>query len=396
MSAERMPGASEFADQASEDATLSDEDWPVDARYVVEPVPAPVQAERDSLGRDQLGGAVRAERRFRAQFVLLAVLLLALALALSLALSLAARIATRQNTGEATPPSPPARTSSGAGGQTTMSSPTGTTAAVPVPDVTGLQLPDATARLTDAGFHVRVLRETSHAPETQVLRQSPEASTKVPKKSFVTLTVSTGVKDVQVPQLVGLSASDADQQLHALGLRHQVHLVRSSGPAGTVLDQSPAAGSRAAPQSAVVLEVAKRAPTPVTIAVPSVVGLTATTARGKLAAAGLHAAGTQVSSDQPEHTVVRQSPGAGTRVKKGATVTISVSSGPAQVTVPSIVGLDEQSARDRLEAAGFVVRVVGEATSDPGQDGMVTAQDPSGGSKATDGATVVLTVAHLT
>jgi PASTA domain len=51
----------------------------------------------------------------------------------------------------------------------------------------------------------------------------------------------------------------------------------------------------------------------------------------------------------------------------------------------------------REDALGesFVVRVVDESTTDPSQDGMVTAQDPSGGTDAPKGSTVVLTVARL-
>ena len=108
------------------------------------------------------------------------------------------------------------------------------------------------------------------------------------------------------------------------------------------------------------------------VRVPNLGGLTMSAARSKLAAVGLHASAVQVVSSRAQRTVVDQSPEAGTEVRKGETVRLTVSSAPAKVTVPSVVGLDEQSAQDELQAEGFQVRVVNESTtrSVAGRDGV--------------------------
>jgi len=377
----------------SEDATLSDDEWPVDEHYFVEPVPAPVQAELESIRREEPGPSRDPRGRSRVPLALLLVLLALLGL---LALSVA-WIVGRDDPSQATPLGRMPSSSAGTTGQTPTSttSPATPASAVSVPQVNGLQLADARARLEKAGFRVRVRSRTSDAPQDQVLGQSPGASSKAASKSFVVLTVGKGSKRVVVPSLVGLTADAASRKIRGLGLRSELRLVRSSEPVGTVLDQAPASSAQVATKSVVRLDVAKHVQTVVRVEVPGVVGLQATTARRKLAGAGLEVSVAQVPSGRPEHSVVSQSPSAGAEVRKGTSVTIRVSTGPAQVTVPSVVGLDEQSARDQLEAAGFVVRVVDESTTDPSQDGMVTAQEPSGGTDAPKGSTVVLTVARL-
>jgi penicillin-binding protein 1A len=65
--------------------------------------------------------------------------------------------------------------------------------------------------------------------------------------------------------------------------------------------------------------------------------------------------------------------------------------GPQQVSVPSVVGLTQQEARQTLESYGFPVSVTTQET--PGTDpGTVLAESPSGGSTALQGTTVSITV----
>jgi eukaryotic-like serine/threonine-protein kinase len=76
-------------------------------------------------------------------------------------------------------------------------------------------------------------------------------------------------------------------------------------------------------------------------------------------------------------------------------VTLRVSSGPANVDVPDVTGMDESSATAHLEGAGFQVRVTDESTTDPSQDGSVIRQTPQGGATAAKGAVVTITVARI-
>jgi serine/threonine-protein kinase len=82
-------------------------------------------------------------------------------------------------------------------------------------------------------------------------------------------------------------------------------------------------------------------------------------------------------------------------VDKGETVTLEVSSGSAEVSVPDVIGLDEASARTKLEDAGFQVDVFDRTTTDPEQDGTVVDQQPVGGVLAKNESVVVITVARV-
>ncbi len=91
--------------------------------------------------------------------------------------------------------------------------------------------------------------------------------------------------------------------------------------------------------------------------------------------------------------VIRQSPSGNSTAEQDQTVTIDVSSGPAQGAVPDVVGKTEQEARSALEAAGFRVTVVPkeDASAEPG---TVLGQNPAKGATAARASTVTLTVAQ--
>jgi serine/threonine-protein kinase len=171
----------------------------------------------------------------------------------------------------------------------------------------------------------------------------------------------------------------------------------SSRDAGTVLDQRPSATEKLDVGSVVVLEVAKKRAAPVvtTVSIPRLVGSSAADAKGRLRSLGLHWNASTRSSDSTRSTVLAQDPAPGAKVEKGETVSLTISSGPSEVSVPDVTGLDAANARGQLQDAGFDVSVVDRPTSDPDQDGVVVDQSPTGGSSAAEGSTVTITVARL-
>jgi serine/threonine-protein kinase len=64
-------------------------------------------------------------------------------------------------------------------------------------------------------------------------------------------------------------------------------------------------------------------------------------------------------------------------------------------TVPDVTAQDEDSARSTLEQSGFVVQVQRQDVNDPGLEGIVLSQSPTGGTKAKQGSTVTITVGRL-
>ncbi|MGV9283224.1 Stk1 family PASTA domain-containing Ser/Thr kinase [Streptomyces sp. NPDC003730] len=90
---------------------------------------------------------------------------------------------------------------------------------VDVPDVTGDDLEDAKAELTDAGLKVEVADEQveSEFDSGQVARQTPEPGGRAAEGDTVTLTVSKGPRMIEVPDVVGDSVDDARQTLEDAG-----------------------------------------------------------------------------------------------------------------------------------------------------------------------------------
>jgi eukaryotic-like serine/threonine-protein kinase len=115
---------------------------------------------------------------------------------------------------------------------------------VDVPDVTGLSRDSAENLLTGAGLEVAVQQRASEEPEDDVISQDPGAGSQVDRGTTVTITVSTGIEKVSVPNVVGLSRRDAIQQLKSAGLTAEPRETDVTDPAqdGVVTDQRPAAG----------------------------------------------------------------------------------------------------------------------------------------------------------
>jgi len=203
------------------------------------------------------------------------------------------------------------------------------------------------------------------------------------------------VRTVDVPSVVGLTASSAVANLRDSGLVTTIHLVTSSRRPGVVLRQSPTDAADVEKGATVRLDVSRARPLPTKIEVPDVVGMTVAEARPELRGIGLSVLITRVASDEPVGTVLRQLPRARAEVREGARVTVTVSSGPAELDVPDVTGLDEASAREQLEAAGFEVEVTDEPTTDTAQDGLVVRQSPSAATARPKGEVVTIVVARL-
>ena len=83
--------------------------------------------------------------------------------------------------------------------------------------------------------------------------------------------------------------------------------------------------------------------------------------------------------------VTRVEPGVGSTVEAGTAVTIWVSTGKQQISVPSVVGMGYANAKSLLESYGFQVTVSGP------EDGTVTDMSPTAGTQSDSGATITLT-----
>ncbi|MEU5340073.1 Stk1 family PASTA domain-containing Ser/Thr kinase [Streptomyces sp. NPDC020766] len=95
--------------------------------------------------------------------------------------------------------------------------------------------------------------------------------------------------------------------------------------------------------------------------------------------------------DTPKNSVCSQTPKAETQVKKGDTITLTVSTGSPKVTVPDVQGLTFDKAEEQLTDKGFEVEKKTEESDQT--PGVVTDQDPPGDTEQEKGTTITLTVA---
>ncbi|HZN14052.1 MAG TPA: Stk1 family PASTA domain-containing Ser/Thr kinase [Acidimicrobiales bacterium] len=270
---------------------------------------------------------------------------------------------------------------------------TGSPTKVTVPPVVALSVDEATAQLKKVGLEVEVSREGNDAPSGTVFAQDPDQGSVADKGSAVTLHVSTGPVLKDVPGVVGQDVSDAQAALKEQGFKVTVVNRQDNAPANRVLKQDPAAGTRAAEGSTVTLTVSAGK---AKATVPDVVGQDENDAIAAISNAKLTPRRvTETSGTVDSGKVIRTSPGGGTQVDEGSTVTVVVSSGAELTTVPSVVNQDEDSAKAELQSAGFKVAVV-DQQSGINKNGIVLSQSPPGGSQAPKGSTVTITVGRFT
>jgi len=264
---------------------------------------------------------------------------------------------------------------------------------VSVPYVNGLQEAIARNTLTDAGLQVHV-RHLSNPDVEQglVFSQNPDAGTRVEKKTVVTIDVSTGKKQVSIPNVVGENQIDAVTALTRAGLESRVVQVSSGKPEGTVTSQFPAGGVTVVEGTEVRINVSSG---PKQVSVPSVLSLPYGQAASQLEQAGFKVTRNDVDSDQAKGIVIDQNPKGGTSADQGSTVTLSVSKGPTTTAVPDVTTYAVADAKATLQGAGFKVRTVSEDTNDPSLDGIVISQDPVGGTQAQPNSFVTLFVGRL-
>ena len=152
---------------------------------------------------------------------------------------------------------------------------------------------------------------------------SPPEGQKVDKGSSVTLVVSSGKPQVQVPDVVGKSFDEGQSTLQAAGFKVTRVDKESDKDPGTVLSQNPKSGARIDAGSTISLTVAKE---PSQVPVPDVTGEDAPAAIAALSGQGFVI--DQQSKDVPtpdgDGVVLEQSPTGGKKAKKGSKVTIVV------------------------------------------------------------------------
>ena len=259
-----------------------------------------------------------------------------------------------------------------------------------MPTTTGRDLTDVQADLGAIGLASSVEEEFSDDVQSGIVTHSdPDGGSSVHKSTNVQLYVSKGIDMKDVPNVVGKGQDEASRTLADAGLAlgAVTDAYSEEVPPGQVISQSVAAGTSLAHDSTVDVVLSKgREPR----TVPTLTGKGASAAKSSIEALGLVASPTEAYSDTvPEGQVISQQTREGSTVYRGDSVSYTVSKGPEMVTVPDVVGLQRQEARNKLEGAGLTVQedlILG------GFFNTVRSSDPAGGSKVKKGATVTISI----
>jgi eukaryotic-like serine/threonine-protein kinase len=264
---------------------------------------------------------------------------------------------------------------------------------VTVPNVVGRSASLAATTLKADGL----VPVSSQAPSSTVapgavIAASPAAGSVVQRGTRVSIVVSTGPSSVGVPDVKGMTSAQAVHKLTQAGFKPTAQSRSSTSvPAGTAISTEPSQGVPLLEGSPVTVFVSSGPPQ---VDVPEVSGQSEAEARASLRAAGLRA-GTvtkQEAPGQPAGTVLSQSPAAGSPLHSGEAVDLVVAKASQEVTVPRVVGKKQERAEGELIGAGFTAKSTTRTVTNEAEVGLVLQQNPPGGRKVKQGATVTLTV----
>jgi eukaryotic-like serine/threonine-protein kinase len=221
-----------------------------------------------------------------------------------------------------------------------------------IPYVASDSVAQATGLLTADGFTIAKVSQV-HSNDVQkgtVVGTSP--SGRATKGSAVTILVSSGPFTSVVPKVQGDKLAAAQAALQRAHLSFTVARVGANAAVGTVLGTKPAAGTTWPQTKPVTILVAGGA------AVPNFVGQSLEVAQQWASAHNVNLQQEQdQNSQQQPGTITGQEPAAGSLYQQGETVVVNVSTGPAEVNVPDVIGMSVQEATQVLQAAGFQVQV---------------------------------------
>jgi serine/threonine-protein kinase len=193
-----------------------------------------------------------------------------------------------------------------------------------VPDVTGMNYGDAVQALNDANLNASKHEVFSPKPAGQVVDQNPPAGEQVVEGTEVVLDVSKGTKQVEVPNVVGMSEAEARTTLEQAGFKvSSTSAPSDTTPQGDVSDQNPDGGTQAAKGSTVAITVSSG---PSTTTVPDEIGQDKQVAIDDLKANGfkVHAENVACSDPNQDNIVQDQDPAGGSDAPNGSTVDIFV------------------------------------------------------------------------
>lgn len=196
-----------------------------------------------------------------------------------------------------------------------------------VPDLKGLSYNEAKTLLSEMGLQISKGDEvdSDSISEGLIASQYPAAKTKVDKGDIITVNISRGKKDAVIPKLVGTkftSENDISEILSKYGYKlGKVSYEESYETPGTIIKQSPDAGTTAEKKTTVDIVISK-AKSKATV--PNLTGMTYDQAESALQSLGFSIG--RVTEEENNGftagTVFKQYPAANSEYQTGSTVDI--------------------------------------------------------------------------
>ena len=216
----------------------------------------------------------------------------------------------------------------------------------------------------------------------------------VPIVTMNVINSSTKAEDVQIPNVVGLTAEEAKQRIESSKLVYKQEEAYSVDvEAGFVISQNPKYGNYSVKEGSEVTVVVSKGIE--TVDMPKVVGKEYSEAESTLKELGLQIEKIEENSDKVEAGyVISQENEENSKVAKGTTVKLHVSKGVEKVTVPSVVGKTSEEAVKTLEDLGLTVITVTEEDSSK-SDAVILKQGVEAGSSVEKGSSITITVNKL-
>ena len=265
-----------------------------------------------------------------------------------------------------------------------------------LPSVVNLSIDAAQEQLAALGLSVvpNELPQEGVAPGV-VYDQSPAAGSSFDIGDSITLTYTPRAGSVMVPPIQGLLYDSAVAQAAAVGLKVEIaeERIDPTTPIGQIISQDPAATVMLPAGSSIKVVVSKGGPS---VAIPNVEGQASDAAQQVLIGAPFLFNVTlaeEPNTSVAKGRVIRTEPPIGSSLASGSSVTLVISGGGNQSTVPDVTGQSEADAKTMLNAAGLVweVRYQNVPAGDE-SDGIVISQSLQPDTQVNPGSKVVLIV----
>lgn len=246
---------------------------------------------------------------------------------------------------------------------------------VSVPNIIGLERNEAIAKLEEVGLRPEIVDAPDpEVPEHHVVRTNPSVGSQLQRNTTVTVTVSTGKEDTQVPRLVNMTPQEASAALAEVGLELEPEVdeeFSDSVEQGRITRHEPAAGANL-PKGSRVRVTISRGPEIVDVRVPSLTGMKWSQARETLESLGFVPKPQFVDSLEPADRVLSVD-GAGQMRPEGSDVRVEVSNG-LLTTMPDITRKNRSQALNALRDAGWEANESKLLTGEPVDTAVVTDQ----------------------